>query len=220
MNWGFKPVNRDTEGWVYDEEIQFQDDYDWNKYEYSNSKKFYLQWKNAFDQFLRLLMGSLAGNEFRELYNAEAHDSKSVSLQLEGQGGVYGYLESFPSIYYLIGEKCIPLDMFPEVEVNLGGGERVVYDKTILNKIQWNNFEEFERVYGTDEVEDYLEMVITETWQNQSWDLMTEFFPKLVEKNPDWGYLYAEYEYEANPQNKYQFQITKWTGPKWEDKEE
>ena len=217
MNWGFKPVNRDTEGWVYDAEIKIQDDYDWNRYDFSTSKRFYLQWKNAFDQFLRLLMGSLAGNEFRELYNADAHDSKSVILQLEGPGGVYGYLESFPSIYYLIGEKCIPLDMFPEVEVNLGGGQIVNWNKDILKGMQWSSFEEFERL---DNVVDYVVELMHHEWAGQLWDIMTEFFPKLVEKNPDWGYLYAQYDYEMNPQNKYQFQITKWNGPKWEDKEE
>jgi hypothetical protein len=168
-------VNRDTEGWVYDEEIQFQDDWDWNKYEYSTSKKFYLQWKNAFDQFLRLLMGSLAGNEFRELYNADAHDSKSVSLQLEGQGGVYGYLESFPSIYYLIGEKCIPLDMFPEIEVNLGGGQIVNWNKDILKGMQWNSFEEFERL--NNDVTSYVVELINYEWDGQLWDIMTEYLP-------------------------------------------
>ena len=217
MNWGFKPVNRDTEGWVYDAEIQIQDEWDWNKYDYSTSKKFYLQWKNAFDQFLRLLMGSLAGNEFKELYNADAHDDKSVMLSLEGQRGIYGYLESFPSIYYLIGEKCIPLDMFPEVEVNLGGGQIVNWNKDILKGMQWNSFEEFEKLY---DVLDYVNEVMHYEWDGQLWDIMTEYLPKLVEKNPDWGYLYAEYDYEANPQNKYQFQISKWQGPKWEDKEE
>lgn len=162
-------------------------------------------------------MGSLAGNVFREMYNEDAHDSKSVNLQLEGQGGIYGYLESFPSIYYLIGEKCIPLDMFPEVEVNLGGGKIVNWNKGILKGMQWNSFEEFEKLY---DVLDYVIEVINYEWDGQLWDIMTEFFPKLVEKKSYWGYLYAEYEYEANPQNKLKFQINKWDGPKWEDKEE
>ena len=117
MNWGFKPVDRDTKGWLYEVNIDWQDEYNWNKYEHTHNMKYYLKWENAFNAFMtRLERDRNLLVRCQEKYFDECQEEGWVAFQFEGEGGYYGEIEAFPTIYHLVENKIIPPNVIMDVD--------------------------------------------------------------------------------------------------------
>ncbi len=118
MNWGFKPVDRDTKGWLYEESIDWQDEYNWDKYEHSHSMKYYLKWENAFNAFMTMLERDRNLLEWcqNKYYYGCAEGQEWVRFQFEGDGGYYGEIEVFPTLHHLVENKIIPPNVLMDVD--------------------------------------------------------------------------------------------------------
>lgn len=117
MNWGFKPLNRDNKGWLYEENIDWQDDQNWNKFEHTLRREYYLKWENAFKAFInRLEKDRNLLVRCQEKYFEGCQEVGWVAFKFEGEGGYYGDIDAFPTLYKLVENKIIPPDVIKDVD--------------------------------------------------------------------------------------------------------